>query len=94
LKGKVEYPVIVCGRVKPTRHILIPSEWCNNAGAVREVNLVVVIGRVQALQHSNGRVKDNVALDAGLDERFDLLVINEIEVDILDVGGRLRIKVC
>lgn len=67
--------------------ILVSSERGNDGRLIGEDDLVVLIGREETLEKSNGGVEDNCSLHTGLHSNFELVVINEVRTDALDVRG-------
>jgi hypothetical protein len=76
-----------------TRNVLVPAEGSNNSGLVGEEDLVVGVGREEALEEGDSRVENDGALSSGLDADLDLVVVDDVAADTLDVGRRLAVEV-
>jgi hypothetical protein len=72
---------------------LVASEGGHDRGLVREHDLVVGVGREEALEEGDGGVEHDGAFDTSLDADLDLAVVHEVGADALDVGGGAAVEV-
>ena len=72
---------------------MVATKRSNDGGLVGQNDLVVGVGREEALEESNGRVEDDSALNTSLDSDLDFVVVDEIRANALDVRGRLAVEV-
>lgn len=73
--------------------VLVPVQRRHNRRLVSECDLVVRVGREEALKESSGGVKDCRTLAADLHADSDLLQVDEVRVNAADVGRRTGIKI-
>lgn len=72
---------------------MVSTEGSNHSGFVGKDDLVVGVGREEALEEGDGRVEDDGAFDTGLDANLDLGVVDEVGADALNVRGGLAVEV-
>jgi hypothetical protein len=77
-----------------TGNVLVSTEGSGDKGTVCKGDAVLGCGREQALEESNGRVKDDMALASSLGTNIDLAVVGKVRLDSTDVGQAGRVKVC
>ena len=66
---------------------MVATERSNNSRLVGKDNLVVGVGREQALKEGDSGVEDDSAFNTSLHANLDFAVVDEVGANTLDVRG-------